>query len=145
MRYVIALVLLAAGGLNSGLCAEDSINDTGFTSRGHTTDGLDVVQQRIEKKQAILIDVREEDEWDEGHLQAAHLVPLSTVRKGDLPDAVVKLLPKDKPVYCHCRSGGRVLAVSKVLKAKGYDVRPLAAGYDQLVEAGFTKAKSDKP
>ena len=42
-------------------------------------------------------------------------------------------LPKDKPVYCHCRSGGRVLQVSKLLRAKGYDIRPLKAGYEQLL------------
>jgi len=111
-----------------------------FTQAGHTTDALDVVRQRLKDKKAVLLDVREKAEWDAGHLKSAKLVPLSVVRTEKLTKEMQKNLPKDKPVYCHCRSGGRVLFVSKLLRAKGYDIRPLKAGYETLLTNGFEKA-----
>ena len=103
----------------------------------HTKDSFELIQKRIAAKEAILIDVREQDEWDSvGHLQVAVLVPLSELKAGD-----VKKLPKDKIIYCHCASGGRVMPASAILHKLGYDVRPLKAGYDDLLEAGFKDAE----
>ncbi len=112
-----------------------------FTETGHTVDELNLVKSRVEKKQAVLLDIREEDEWEEGHLQAARLVPLSRVKDGEIPEDLLKLFPKDRPIYLHCRSGGRVLKCASVLKAKGYDLRPLKAGFEQLAEFGFATAE----
>ena len=116
-----------------------------FTAAGHSKDDLKVVQDRVKKKQAILLDVREQPEWEDGHLQHAKSLPMSVVRSGKLSKEQKKLLPKGKPIYLHCFSGGRVLAVSKMLKDKGYDIRPLKAGYPALVKAGFEKAKPQPP
>lgn len=112
-----------------------------FTKAGHTTDTLKTVKQRLADDTAVLLDVREQDEWKAGHLKDAKLLPLSVVRQGQLTEQQKKLLPKDKPVYCHCRSGGRVLVVSKILRAQGYDIRPLKSGYADLVESGFEPAE----
>ena len=93
---------------------------------------------------AKLIDVREEGEWNAGHLAAADLVPLSMLRSLPADQLGAKLtdqLPKDKIIYCHCRSGGRVLAATPILKELGYDIRPLALGYSALLGEGFEKAK----
>ena len=89
-----------------------------------------------------MIDVREQDEWDSvGHLQVAALVPLSELKKEKLDEALAQKLPKDKIIYCHCASGGRVMPASAILYTLGYDVRPLKAGYDDLLEAGFKDAE----
>lgn len=112
-----------------------------FTKSGHTTDSLDKVKKGIAEKKVVLLDVREKPEWKQGHLKDADLLPLSVIRTGKFTPEQEKLLPKDKPVYCHCRSGGRVLVASKLLRAKGYDIRPLKLGYADLVKAGFVKAK----
>ncbi|MCH2210121.1 MAG: rhodanese-like domain-containing protein [Fuerstiella sp.] len=112
-----------------------------FTESGHTTDHLKMVKRSLVKNTAVLLDVREYSEWKAGHLEQADLLPLSIIRSGRLTDKQKKMLPKDKPVYCHCRSGGRVLAVSKILRGRGYDIRPLKAGYSDLLKAGFEKAK----
>lgn len=119
--------------------------DTALTKSGHTVDKLPVVKKRVVDGKAVLLDVREQREWDAGHLKSSHLLPLSVLRKGRLTVAQKKLLKKDKPIYCHCRSGGRVLAVANILKAQGYDIRPLKAGYADLVKAGFPKAKDQPP
>jgi phage shock protein E len=102
------------------------------------------VSERLADKTAVLIDVREQGEWDEGHLSQATFVPLSQLRaksgQADYAKQMAKTVPKDKIVYCHCRSGGRVLAAAPLLKKLGYDIRPLKAGYADLLESGFENA-----
>lgn len=108
----------------------------------HTTDPLDQVKSAVDSGKAVLIDVRELGEWDLGHLKSARLIPLSALSKAG---AVVPAdLPKDKPIYLHCRSGGRSLMAAEILKPLGYDVRPLKAGYGDLVKSGFTPAEAAK-
>ncbi len=111
-----------------------------FTAAGHTVDSLDVIKQRVADGSAVLIDVREVSEWNEGHLADAHLLPLSTLKDATTFAAAMKELPKDKTVYVHCRSGGRVIQCAEILTGKGYDIRPVKAGYDALVQAGFKKS-----
>ena len=112
----------------------------------HTKDSLDKVKENLAQKKAILIDVREPSEWNAGHLQEAQLLPLSELKQAATDPAVQqkleKTLPKQQIIYCHCRSGGRVLAAKGILSKLGYDIRPLAAGFDDLVAAGFAPAKT---
>jgi len=118
----------------------------------HTKDALPVVQQRLNEKQAILIDVREQKEWDAGHLKQAQLLPLSALTKKPRDEkftiaSLKKSLPTDRPIYLHCKSGGRCVAVADALKRElgpDYDFRPLKPGYEELVEAGFEPAKVEK-
>ena len=112
------------------------------TQQGHTVDSLGTVRELIADGTAILIDVREQNEWDAGHLADATLVPLSQINsswKLGRNDWIKKRLklPEDKIIYCHCRSGGRVLQVTKLLEPLGYDIRPLKSGYADLRKAGF--------
>jgi phage shock protein E len=110
----------------------------------HTQDSLDTVKENLKAGKAVLLDVREQNEWDAGHLKAARLVPQSKLKmESDLAD-LLKTLPKDKVIYTHCRAGGRALTCGEILKKRGFDVRPLKAGYNDLVQAGFEKAKEKK-
>ncbi|MBL8809218.1 MAG: c-type cytochrome [Planctomycetaceae bacterium] len=111
-----------------------------FTDAGHTVDSLDLVKQRVEANEAILVDVREQDEWDAGHLKVATFLPLSKVKDGSATTDLEKL-PKNKPIYLHCKAGGRVLMCAEMLMGKGWDIRPLRTGFDGLVKAGFPKAE----
>ncbi|MCA9124605.1 MAG: methyltransferase domain-containing protein [Planctomycetaceae bacterium] len=109
----------------------------------HTTDSIDDVKRLLANGTAQIIDVREKNEWDAGHLAAAELVPLSMLRglsSDQLNAKLAEQLPKDKIIYCHCRSGGRVLAATPILQELGYDIRPLSIGYSDLVGQGFKKA-----
>lgn len=111
----------------------------------HTKDSLETVKQNLAQKKAVLLDVREPKEWDRGHLHDAQLVPLSELnRAASNPAAQEKLakqLPKDRIVYCHCAKGVRALMAGNILEKLGYDVRPLAAGFDELREGGFAAEK----
>ena len=111
----------------------------------HTNDSLPLIKERVSKNEAILIDVREKYEWEDGHLQSAVFLPLSGLEEGGGSESfagkLAAKLPKDKIIYCHCVSGGRVLPASAILQKLGYDVRPLKPGYESLLKAGFEKAK----
>ena len=104
----------------------------------HTKDSLAVVKQKLADKSAVLVDVREQAEWDAGHLDAAILLPLSGLQKG--ADSSQKL-KKGQIVYTHCKAGIRSVTAGEILSKQGYDVRPLKAGYQDLLNAGFAPAK----
>jgi rhodanese-related sulfurtransferase len=111
----------------------------------HTKDSLEAVKAALAKNEAVLVDVREKGEWDQGHLEGALFVPLSWIKaesKGDhFAERAAEKLPAKKVLYLHCRSGGRVISAAGLLKKAGYDVRPLRQGFDDLREAGFPAAK----
>ena len=114
----------------------------------HTKDSHAKVKKNIADKKALIVDVRELGEWKRGHLKGALLVPLSELREKSEQDdylkELFKKLPKKKIVYTHCRAGVRALTAGKLLKSLGYDVRPLKAGFSELLEAGFPKAEKEK-
>jgi rhodanese-related sulfurtransferase len=107
----------------------------------HTTDGLDTVKKAVADGKAVLVDVREADEWQDGHLKGAKHLALSDLKAGVPADKLKETLPAGSVVYLHCASGRRCLAAADLLKKRGYDARPLKDGYTDLVKAGFEKAK----
>jgi len=66
------------------------------------------------KQGAYILDVREMYEYDKGHIKNAHIIPLSELRDRDAE------IPKDEPIYVHCRSGQRSYNAVLALQAKGY-------------------------
>ena len=106
----------------------------------HTKDSLDTIKDNVKSGKALIVDVREQNEWDAGHLKGAILAPMSKLRKEAEGKELLKLLPKDKIIYTHCKAGGRSLMCGDILKQHGYDVRPLKPGFEDLINAGFEKA-----
>lgn len=113
----------------------------GAMAAEHTQDSLPTVKKNVAEKKAVLLDVREKSEWDAGHISGAVLLPLSELRAGVPVETLVMTLPKDRIVYTHCAIGKRSLTAADLLKTHGYDVRPLKAGYKDLLNAGFEKAE----
>lgn len=107
----------------------------------HTVDSLSTVKQSVMEKAAVLVDVREKSEWDRGHVAGAEFLPLSELRRGINADTLQKKLPKERIIYTHCAVGKRSLLAAEILQKHGYDVRPLKAGYADLLQAGFPKAE----
>jgi phage shock protein E len=104
-----------------------------------TNDPLPTVQENLATHKAVLVDVREPGEWKEGHVEGAISLPLSSLKKGVDTSALEHQVPKDKIVYTHCVMGVRALKAAKILEKLGYNVRPLKAGYEDLVKADFGK------
>lgn len=80
---------------------------------------------------ALLLDVRNDDEWVVGHAPAATLVPL-----GQLSDRHTEL-PTDRRIVVVCRSGGRSGQATEALVAAGYDAVNLAGGMQAWAAAGL--------
>ena len=88
------------------------------------------VQQLRERPGRPLIDVREVDEFANGHVPGAVNLPMSTL--GDHLDQ----LP-DEPFDVICQVGGRSARVVDALSARGYDVTNVDGGTGEWVAAGF--------
>ena len=74
------------------------------------------VEECKRTKGAILLDVREVDEYKSGHIPGAINVPLST-----LNTRISEVVPeKDRPVFVHCLSGARSGKAVGLLKSMGY-------------------------
>lgn len=110
-------------------------------SAEHTNDSLETVKKAVQDGKAVLVDVRETGEWNDGHLKDAHHLALSSLKAGVPADQLKKTLPPGSIVYLHCASGKRCLAAADLLKKQGYDARALKDGYEDLLKAGFPKDK----
>ncbi len=91
-----------------------------------TIDDLDAAR----KGGLTVLDVRESDEYAEGHVPGAQLLPL-----GVLP-VRVQDLPRDQPVFVICQSGGRSTQAAQLLDRAGIDVRNVAGGTSAWIRSG---------
>ena len=82
---------------------------------------------------ARVIDVREPNEWAQGHIAHATLVPLATV-----PGAVDQF--DGDPTYVVCRSGARSGKACEFLGDQGNNVMNVAGGMIAWTAAGFDVA-----
>jgi hydroxyacylglutathione hydrolase len=79
-----------------------------------------------------LLDVRSENEWDEGRIPGAIHVSL-----GYLTDRLSDV-PREKPIVVHCRSGSRSAIGASLLRANGFDrVVNLTGGISEWAKAGL--------
>ncbi len=107
----------------------------------HTKDTPEAALKNIKEGKAVLVDVREQNEWDAGHIAGALFMPKSKLDVEREAAELAKKLDKTKIIYTHCRAGRRALACGEVLKKQGFEVRVLKPGYEELLKAGFEKAK----
>lgn len=85
-------------------------------------------------RKAQLIDVREPNEFENGHILGARNIPLSQMKMR------MKELRPDKPVYLYCQSGMRSARVAQFLHRKGYkDLSHLQGGFKKW--SGKVKVK----
>lgn len=80
---------------------------------------------------ALLLDVREQDEWETLHAAAARHIPMGEV------SAQAETLPTDRPIICVCHLGGRSAAVATALRDRGFDTRNLTGGMTAWLAAGL--------
>jgi phage shock protein E len=66
---------------------------------------------------AQLLDVRTKEEWDEGHLKGAKLIPIA---EKDFAEKAKAALDPNKPVVVYCRSGNRSAKAATQLREAGF-------------------------
>ena len=71
----------------------------------------------MDTQEGIILDVREQDEYDSGHLPGAGLLPVGTI---DETTAAEVIPEKGSTVLVYCRSGNRSKTASSTLADLGY-------------------------
>lgn len=94
---------------------------------------MDASLYLVSRKEPVqVLDVREPDEWDAGHLETAIHIPLA-----ELEERIGELEP-GLPVLAVCRTGVRSAKAVDLLSAKGFDAESIEGGTEGLAEAGVT-------
>jgi hydroxyacylglutathione hydrolase len=90
--------------------------------------------ERLRAGGVTLLDVREEDEWEEGHVEGSIHVPYHELRDG-LPAG----LPRDKPLAVACSAGNRSSLAASLLRRAGVDdvIHVADGGIEDLPQLGI--------
>ena len=84
------------------------------------------------QKGALFLDVRTQQEWDQGHVARSILIPL------DLLQSRMNELPRDKDIVVICLSGARSKEGATLLRQAGFTrVTCMSGGIKAWVEAGY--------
>jgi rhodanese-related sulfurtransferase len=83
---------------------------------------MDANEASARRDELFLLDVREHDEWDAGHVPGAVHIPMREL------GARQAELPTDRTILCVCRSGSRSGMVVRALAEAGYAAENLDGG-----------------
>jgi rhodanese-related sulfurtransferase len=88
--------------------------------------------------EAMIVDVREKDEWDEEHIPDAIHMSRGTIEL----DIEEKVPDANAMIICHCGGGGRSALAAESLQKMGYkNVHSMAGGFKAWKAAGLPRAK----
>jgi rhodanese-related sulfurtransferase len=93
----------------------------------------DAAAEMFAQRQAVIVDVREQQEWDEARIEGAIHLPL-----GQLSSRLQELEPyRNTTLIVQCRSGRRSAEAIHIIKAAGFDqLYNLEGGIQSWVESG---------
>ena len=77
----------------------------------------EAAKEMMDTQEVIILDVREQDEYDSGHIPDAILLPVDTI---DEETAAAVIPDKESTVLVYCRSGNRSKTASSTLAELGY-------------------------
>jgi hydroxyacylglutathione hydrolase len=103
-----------------------------------TIPSIDARELRERLDEVLLVDVRQQSEWDEGHIAGAVHFEAGRTAWEELP------FPHDRPLAIQCASGNRSMSVSSVLRRRGYDnVVQVDGGITKWKMRGFPVTKDN--
>jgi len=103
--------------------AKDPVNMAGMTASNILHGLVDVKHwQDLSGKDAFVLDVRDPDEYEKGHVDHAVNIPLNDLRRR------MSELPKEKEISIHCLVGIRSYYACRILSQNGYRVKNLSGG-----------------
>lgn len=104
---LLLLLLTGCGGTASNASSED----------GYQQISQEEAKEMMDTQDVIILDVREQDEYDSGHIPSAVLLPVGTIDE----ETAAEVIPeKDSTVLVYCRSGNRSKTASSALVELGY-------------------------
>jgi rhodanese-related sulfurtransferase len=88
----------------------------------------------------LVLDVRNETEFADGHVKDAMLMPLESF--SDM--ANIAMIEENQTVYVHCKSGYRSVIAASLLKREGmHNLRNVAGGWDAIVQESRIETEKD--
>jgi rhodanese-related sulfurtransferase len=110
LMLTLAFVLTGCSSINTDY-SEDSENSYRQISQEEAKEMMDQLAD------VVILDVRERDEFDSGHIPGAVLLPVGTITE----DSAAAVIPEtDTTVLVYCRSGNRSKTASDALVKLGY-------------------------
>lgn len=95
----------------------------------YETLSVDEFLQEINIDNSYVVDVRNDAEWNAGHLEEANHHFLGKLRTTSIP--------QDAKILVHCQSGARSAIAASILKARGYEVvKHMAGGFNAYLQGG---------
>ena len=93
---------------------------------------------KLSSGDAIVVDVRDKEEWDEGHIPGATHMSRGTIEL----DIEEKVPERNAMVICHCGGGGRSALAAESLQKMGYkNVRNMSGGFKAWKAASLPMTK----
>jgi phage shock protein E len=131
LLILFTLVLVACGGSAAAPTVAEQGAATGQLELGPDVD-VQTVAQIKDRQDVFVLDVREQSEYDAGHIPGVVLVPL-----GQIPSRLSEI-PTDKTVIVTCRTGNRSAQATNFLRQSGYDnVHNMLGGIVAWEQAGY--------
>lgn len=125
---MMTIALAACGGGGSDTAVSEEID---VTTLGDNID-VQTVAAIKDRDDVIVIDVREQWEYDEGHIPNVTHIPMD-----DIPNRLSEI-PTDKEVVVTCRSGNRSGQVADFLRQQGYtNIHNMSGGILDWQAAGL--------
>lgn len=110
----------------------EDYREAGFALDFYKNETPAAINNKIQGKEVHLIDVRNQNEWEENHIPEAHHIML-----GRLNNRIGEI-PKDKPVAVHCQAGGRSAIAASILKKHGIpEVINVEGGLSRWISEGL--------
>jgi rhodanese-related sulfurtransferase len=103
---------------------------------------IDEARRMLDKPGTVLVDVRESDEWRQGHIPQAVGIP-----RGFLELRIEEKVPDHKtPVVLQCASGTRSLLAARTLREMGYEnLYNLTGGFNAWKDRGLPLRRTSSP
>ena len=106
---IFAVIAIFAGCLKGSENMQDK--------NSYTQISQDKAKEMMDKGNVIILDVREQSEYDEGHIKGAVLLPVGTITEETTKSVIPE---KSSTVLVYCRSGNRSKTAAKLLSDLGY-------------------------
>ena len=119
--FVLAMMMLgtavACGGTTATTTSAEPNISTDLSEALDLADTIDVatVASVKDREDVVVLDVREQWEYDEGHIPGVTLIPMGEVANR------LSEIPTDKSVIVTCRSGNRSGQITDFLRQQGFD------------------------
>lgn len=94
--------------------------------------GAEELTKMLKENKVQVFDVRKETEYEEGHVEGAHLTPLDYINDH------LREFPEGEKFYIHCAGGYRSMIAASILKSRGiHNFADISGGFGAIKQAGI--------